>query len=121
MLKRAQEKKSYIHRDSVKDEIEAARQEGLEKNKKIMDYYEKQYVELLNTTDIFRDKTGIDLSAYHWRTNPEKLGAVVKFINDGGSNEIKKELTELEETAKDIVTKISTQIQNLKSLTEEPK
>ena len=121
MLKRAQDKKSYIHVDSVKDEIEAAKQEGIEYNRKNLQHYQEKYNELLNVAEKFKEKTGINLNNWAWRDNPEKLGEIVRFINDGGTQQIKKELIELEENAKNIVTKISTHIQNLKSLTEQPK
>lgn len=108
MLKRASDKTEWVHRDSIQEEISAAK----ESNKTIHEQNERRYVneisEFKKTIKEFEDAAGVRFGAYSWNgSSPEKIGQAVKFINNGGIEGVKNELLTLQKQAETIHNKIT--------------
>ncbi len=117
LLKRACSKKNYVLKDEIADELKSQFEAG----KNLRDYdrqqFEKKYNELKKEVDAFCLNSGIDLSEVDtWNNGSEKFGKAVKFIADGGSARIKKELFELEKTAREVLTSIETGLKLLNEI-----
>lgn len=113
MLKRASDKTDYIHTDDIKDRIEAARESGRVNKEYLFERYQKDYDELHKSVKEFKEASGIDLDVSRWSLNdPKKIGAAVRFILDGGTEQFTKQLQALEKTANNIVGQISHELKN---------
>lgn len=113
-LKRAVDKTQYIHIDSIDDKIQEARNIVEVKHKNNIEHLEKEILELKSILVNFKQASGIDLTGYYrWQTNPIKIGHAVKFIENGGTDTIKRQLFELENTAKSVLENITNGIKHL--------
>jgi len=116
MLKRAQDKTQFIHRDSIATEIEAAKQSVKDSNKNNQEYLQSQLKEKNRQITEFYEASGIDIRGNGWMSSTKKVGAAVKFIENGGAAAMKQELIKLEESAKLILENISKGIKSLENI-----
>lgn len=121
MLKRASDKKDFVHIRSIEDRIASAAENAKKQNLTELENTKKKLSELTETVRQFRETSGIDLLNFTpWQTNPSKIGKVVKFITEeGGTKELTNDLLRLEAAAKKIQEQISANIA-LFNLTDTP-
>jgi len=114
MLKRAQDKTNFVHKDSIQDKINEANERGKVEGNRILEQTLKDLREIRTAVSDFERESGIDLKNYmRWSTNPIKMGQAVKFLENGGAETIKKQLLELERTAKIVHDKITDGLKTL--------
>lgn len=118
MLKRAEDKTGFVHRDSIEDRITEAAEKSLERRS----FEDKRKIEnaenLQSIISEFEESSGVKLSGWsHHSYPPKKVGEAIKFISNGGIEEIKKDLERLKITANKICEKINS---TLNLLQDEP-
>lgn len=107
IVKRASDKTNYVRNDEVQPKIEFARETERGKFERTISDNDKSYKELESMVIDFERGSGINIRKhYRWQTNPEKIGNAVKIIQEGKTEEIKKQLTDLENTAYNILSAI---------------
>lgn len=105
LLKRAaQVKDGYIRRDSVEDRLEQAREKGKESANRDHQYEIERHNELRKHIEDFEEKSGIKITSW----DRGKIASAVKFIVDGGLDQQQAQLYGLRETAKKVIEKLST-------------
>lgn len=113
MLKRASSKYGWIHKDSIKVEIDAAYERGKTEDQTASINVQRDLDALRNSVKEFTDASGIKLPDRSWWEESKNIGSAVKFIKDGGSEKLKKELLNLQSSAKDILENITKGIKAL--------
>lgn len=117
MLKRACDKTDFVHISSIQDKIQAARESGVEDSKRSMEELAKTLAEANKIMQEFYQSSGIDLRGfYRWQTNPKKMGEAVKFLDNGGTEGVKKNLLHLKTTAEQILRDLTTNLSVLEQL-----
>lgn len=109
MLKRAQDKTNFVHRDSIQDEINTVREYEKKQHEHRESYRDKEHSELQKNIREFEEASGIKIDRYshHWNASTKKIGEAVKFLTNGGAESIKQQLLDLQKTANGISSKIS--------------
>lgn len=92
ILKRASSKEGWVTQQSIQERIDAAKEAGIQQrdhsNKKSIETYQA----LSKDVKEFEETTGIKLLNPKWGMTGKKLGDAVKFILDGGVEELKKQM-----------------------------
>ena len=115
VVKRASSKKNWVRYDEIEERINLARESGKDEKRHLVGQLEKELKELRDAVTAFQEASGINLQHYmRWETSPAKMGEAVKLINAGGAEPIKKQLLELETTAKIVLERISDGLKALK-------
>ncbi|HTH58276.1 MAG TPA: hypothetical protein VL728_19655 [Cyclobacteriaceae bacterium] len=101
MLKRAVDKTGFIHRDSIKDEIEKQNESTKISKEWELKRLGEENAQLTKIINDFKESSGIDLHSTRWNGyKPSKIGEAVKFImNNDGLENFKKGLSNLEAQA----------------------
>lgn len=107
MMKRAADKAGYVHKSEIQASIDDAFNRGCDYKERQVNKSRKEYEELCEKIVAFEKASGIKIDTRSWQTNQAEMGAAVKFIINGGTERIKRELKDLESTAKDIHDKIN--------------
>lgn len=116
MLKRASDKTQWVHVDSLEDEINIRVENAKGNSGRTIIELTKELESLRTQIREFNEASGIELRDERWYgPSSTKIGAAVKFIQDGGSERIKKELANLQIEAKSIVSKIESGIKALET------
>jgi hypothetical protein len=110
MLKRAVCKKDFVHIDSIEDRIEAAKQSQDIYLQNEIRRAEIKIQELEKVILEFETESGLKIRR---RWDNADLGKSVKFVRDGGTIKMIKELQQLEVTAQNTLTKIKEALQYL--------
>jgi len=115
MLKRAVDKTEFVHRDSIKDEIEKQKESTKISKEWELKRLHEENDRLTKIMNDFKESSGIDLHSTQWNGyKPSKMGDAVKFImNNDGLENFKKRLSNLEVEAKRIHENISDGIKTL--------
>lgn len=107
LLKRAT--KGMIPAESISDKLEAARRDAEDRAKNNqpweLDQAQKNLKELKDKVKTFEETSGLEITG--WKYNPKKIGAAVKFINEGGMPSLHKDLLNLKRAAEYICKKVS--------------
>ncbi len=114
MLKRANDKSNYIRADSIEDRIKEVKETtklAAENNNK---HALKEYQELRKSVQDFEQASGIRMHD-NWSASPGKSGEAVRFIINGGAEQIEKRLLELEQHAEHTLKSITNSLSNLKT------
>lgn len=115
MLRRAADKSKYVRVDSIHDKITEAKQAGKNESKSTIENLEKKLTELQTAVREFQSESGVDLIHYRrYETSPTKMGAALRIVQNGGAEPIKKELLQLQITARNIHELINKAIEDLK-------
>lgn len=97
MMKRAS--KGMIPIGSIQDKIDAAREEG--KAQAVQPWreqtLEKELKELNDRVAAFEEASGLEIRG--WRPSPKKMGAAVRFIEDGGLPQVHAKLLQLKQSS----------------------
>jgi len=117
MLKRASSKDGFITRDSIKEEIERAKEYAISENERQI----KRLTDELNTikknVHEFETASGVYLERIesdHFWGNPKEMGEAFKFLRrSGGADGVREDLVRLEGTAKKILEDISNGLKTL--------
>jgi len=92
ILKRSSCKDGWVMQHSIQEKIDEAKNKGINER----DYKNQQMVEtyktLIKDVKEFEESTGIKLLNPKWGVTGKKMGDAVKFILDGGVDEIKKQM-----------------------------
>jgi hypothetical protein len=117
MLKRATDKSGYVHRDSIKSEIEQAKKYAIDDSEMRVIRLTNELNEIKKNVGEFEKASGVYLhrleSESFW-DNPKDMGELFKLLhNKGGVDKMKKELLGLEDTAKIALERIT---ETLKSI-----
>lgn len=119
LLKRAADKKGFIRKSEIEQEIERAREQERGRVPIQTLQIKQKYDALKEIIENYKTASGIDLmEALTWRASAKEIGEAVKFIQNTGIDNIKKQLLGLENTAKIILQNISS---GLSSMPEEIK
>ncbi len=113
MFKRAVDKSGYIRREEVQDEIQRSRQEGKNEGAGLREVIQRDLSELEKNVVDFETASGINIKAHRWFGGSAKVGAAVKFIEEGGSDSVMKQLLRLKETADAIQESINNGLKSL--------
>lgn len=93
LLKRAASKEGWVTEQSIQERLDAAKEKGLQErnynSKRIVDAYEV----LSKDVREFEDATGLKLLNPRWGITGKKIGDAVKFILDGGLDQMKQAVT----------------------------
>jgi hypothetical protein len=106
MLKRAADKTNFIHRDSIQERIDAAKEEGKNIRGSENRFKIDEYDNLKKSVIEFETASGVSIKG-RWDQTPVKIGAAVNFITNGGVDSIKKDLSRLQITAENILKEIT--------------
>ncbi len=116
MLKRACDKTSFVHINSIEDAIESAKDNEKRNSSSTITQLTKELKEITDNVRDFQNASGISLTHfYRWQTDAKKIGQRVKFIEEGGCEAIQKQLLGLEETAQIVLQNISRGLELLKT------
>lgn len=107
MLKRACDKSAFVHRSEIQDRINEAKESAKIEKEYKFDRLSKELAEANKVLREFYEASGIDLLHDRWGNMTKKTGEAVKFIQNGGTDGIRKDLIGLEDTAKRVLNKIS--------------
>jgi hypothetical protein len=111
ILKRASDKSGFIHRDSISDKIETARNDGRSENERELTRLKNELNEIKNNVLEFEKASGVylnRLASEHFWGDPKEMGKAFKLVHDsGGITSIKEQLLGLEDTAKIVLERIS--------------
>ena len=117
MLKRASDKRGYVLRDSIKEEVDRAFTQGGEHSSQEITRMKNKLNEIEKNVHEFEKASGIglcELSSDHFWRDPKKMGEAFKFVNEqGGTQKIREKLMGLEEAAKNILENISSGLKSL--------
>lgn len=116
MLKRACDKKHFVHIDSIKDEMQTRIDNALDSYTREQTKRQNELQGIKELISEFEKSSGISLREFTqtWNySNPKKMGEAFKFVNDGGTDSIKEELLRLEKTTQTILEKISKGLKTL--------
>lgn len=120
MLKRASSKQGFTRTSEIEDKINAAREDGKEREEKNAIHLRKRYDELKDNVEKYKNSTGIDLSADRWGDKIENIGAAVNFISKGGADAMEKRLIELQSAAEKCLSGIKAGIETISQLEKKP-
>lgn len=93
MLKRAYCKDGWVTEQSIEQRIIEAKEKGVQEKDRSNSRLIETYQILIKDVKDFEDVTGIKLLNPKWGVSGKKTGDAVKFILDGGIDEIKKQMT----------------------------
>jgi hypothetical protein len=117
MLKRATDKSGYVHRDSIKSEIEQAKKYAIDDSEMRVTRLTNELNEIKKNVGEFEKASGVYLNRIesdHFWGDAEKMGKIYKLLHDaGGIESIKEQLLRMEGTAKDILEKISNSLKSI--------
>ena len=105
MLRRAADKSSFVHKDSIQDKINEAKEIVAQQKDRDREIQLKRAVQLNKIVTEFEEHSGLRFGTWGGY-EPKKIGSAVKFINENGTEGIKKDLEQLEITATNICNKI---------------
>lgn len=115
VLKRAASKEGWVTEQSINQRLIDAKQKGLDErdhsNKRVIETYQN----LIKDVQEFEEATDLKLLNPKWGVTGKKMGDAVKFILDGGIEDIKKQMTYL----KNYHIQIGKKIEEFESLDRE--
>lgn len=109
MLKRAVSKNNFVHVDSIADKIEQAKESAIKNRTYQQANMEKALTDLRKEVMEFEEASGIKIT-HRWQGNT-KIGEAVKFIENGGVNDIEQSLLRLKTQAENICIKINSALE----------
>lgn len=117
MLRRAADKKGFIHESEVEDRI-TERAESLMKQKNTLKELElEKYHNLLQSLKEFEEVVGIGLdewkSKYRWRMEPKEVGAAIKIIMDNKPEDILRHMEVLKSNADRIYNTVNKSLEEI--------
>ncbi|MEO5991290.1 MAG: hypothetical protein ABIP68_06605 [Ferruginibacter sp.] len=115
MLRRAQDKAGFIHKDTVQDHINNRVEEIIEVRTKELQEKSKKYFELLNTVREFEKFSGISL-LHAWSKSIEGIGEAVRVITLGGVSNYLRNFKSISEQIKLIDNTLVQRIEILEKL-----
>jgi hypothetical protein len=107
LLKRSSDKSGYIRTSEIQDKIKDAKEQAKEESDRQANYKANKYDELKNILEEYKTASGIDLINRDWRSTVKDIGSTVRFIQSGGTESIRNQLLQLENTAKNVLERIS--------------
>lgn len=113
MLKRASDKGGWIRKDSIQEEIDASYRRGKTEDESSSIRVQRELDNIREVVKQFTEASGIALPDRSWFEHPRDIGHAVKFIRDGGAEKVKKQLLELESSAKEILENITKGIKSI--------
>lgn len=114
MLKRASDKSKFIRLDAIDEHITKAREMGKDESRRTITQVQSELKELKNLVDEFQGASGIQITNHRYHINdPKKIGEAVKFLEQGGAEQLKKQLLSLEDAAKRVMVGIELGIKSL--------
>lgn len=113
MLKRAADKTSFVHVDSIEERIATEKEKSLLYKQQEVDRLSKDNAALNGIIQAFERSSGVSMNRWE---NPQKIGEAVKLINSGGVDTIKTELQQLQTTAEKIAKKVKNILTQLPEL-----
>lgn len=119
LLKRASDKSGWIERSSIDDKLREAREQGERNMTYRQEQTMKELTELRALLSKFKQASGLDLDGYdRWRYSPDKIGAAVKFICEGGVDGFEQRLTQLKTMAEVLNKDIANAVSSIKKVNE---
>jgi hypothetical protein len=115
MLRRAQDKEGYVHKETLKDHIDRKVEEMLASRNKRLEEDSKNYTALLEKVRLFEQFSGISLQ-YTWSGDLESIGKAVKIIKSGGIGSYVENLKRISEQVKKIDAGLLSKIEVLEQI-----
>ena len=115
LLKRAQDKTSFVHVDSIEDRIKEAKESAKQERALTIERHEKTIRNQEKIISDFQNASGMSLTA--WNSNPVKMGQAVRFLTDGGTSKIMDDLLDLEKSANKVLSNIQVSLEEFKKIT----
>ncbi len=117
LLKRATDKTGWTHDDDLKDRFEKIKMDAEARVAQRTSRDLENYAKLKGRVQEFEKASGLTI-ADNWdfrigRLDPAKLGEAVKFLQSGGTDQVRKELLALQSKAQDILINLTKQLHNL--------
>lgn len=109
MLKRAADRKGFIHESEIADKIRAAGEQKAAYEKRQAEQYRDEVRDLHKKINDFKHASGIDID-FRWGNDPRKFGEAVRFLMNGGNDQARKELEDLAARARRIHESIASQL-----------
>lgn len=106
MLRRANDKTNFIHIESIEDRIKEAEEKARNSRDNDNRYRLERAKELIVIVDEFEKSSGLKFGSWDGH-KPDQIGETVKFVLNGGTEQIKKDLERLKVTADFISSKIN--------------
>lgn len=92
ILKRATCKKGWVTDSSINDRLVTAKQNGIDERDRQNQRSVEAYKILSEDVKQFEETTGLKLNQPRWGITGKKIGEAVKFVLDGGIDEIKNQM-----------------------------
>lgn len=103
MMKRATDLSGFIHTDEIEERIKQSGDNAIKNQKRIQENLEKSNEELMKIILLFESESGLRMDPRSWSgMDPKEVGKAVKFIIDGGHEEIERRLKDMKDTARRI-------------------
>lgn len=119
LLKRASSKANYIRTDEIEDRLKLAEQIGLQKGMEHRLRMEKELNALKDVVREFQKESGIRLDQYTGLRESKRMATALRFILNGGADEVEQQLKRLQPTAETILNKITTALKAFETELEE--
>lgn len=107
LLKRSSSKDGFVLRDSIKDEIEAAKQSQRKDFENTQFALNRKIEKLEKCIEQYAESTGVNIEGDRWRSNTNQIGKAVKLLQNGGAEKLKKDLVFLKGQAQSVLNSIS--------------
>jgi hypothetical protein len=114
MLRRAADKTTYVHRDSLESHIQAKAEEVHTQRNHELERAAADYKDLKGKVDSFEQASGIEIT-YAWGGQAKKIGETVKLIMNQGVDQYQERLERIQSQAKNFLESITTTIESIKS------
>lgn len=115
MLRRAQDKEGFIHKDTLKEHIDTKVEEMLVSRNKRLEEDSKNYAALLEKVRLFEQFSGISLQ-YTWSKELENVGEAIRVIKAGGVSSYIEDFKRISEQVKKIDAELLSKIEVLEQL-----
>jgi len=107
ILKRAACRDGWVTENSIADKINEAKERGMNERNSRNQRIIEDYNTLVKDVQDFEEITGIKLLQPKWGTTGKKTGEAVKFVLDGGVDEMKKQIVHIKNLNASITKKIA--------------
>lgn len=115
MLRRAQDKKDFLHKDAVQIYVDNKVDEVIDSKTKVLQDFYKKYTLLLDKVRCFEKFSGIELE-HTWEKEIEGIGDAVRVLSSGGVNAYIQNFEKVSEQVKRMDKGISEKIRILQEI-----
>jgi len=124
MIRRAADKSDFIHKDSIKEEIQKKIDNALERriadNQREIERLKYKYDEMAESVKAFEDAFGMPFPIHSWTiAKPKKIGEALKFVLNNDISVMYEKLKDIQGSTQKLLDKANQSIQDYENLNNE--